>query len=909
VPLIVLPSYIVVLLVHTLLCSLIALSQQGRNETEIFQTIHVWWSRLGRQMACSVRVTPLYGARTSAPPLCTVLEIDDALFLLDCGWNDRFDVSLLDPLRPVINRGIDAVFLSHPDLAHLGALPYLVGKLGLGASVPVYATTPVQVLGQMFLYDAHQHRYFSEEFDTFTLDDVDEAFERIRPVKYQQVLELSQNVFVTAYPAGHLLGGAIWKFQKESEEIVYCVDVNHRRERLLNGCASTPQLINKPSHLIVGASGVLTAPSQKKEADLWAVVVETLRAGGDVLMPVDSAGRCLELLLAAEEYWAAHPDIASLYPIAFAQHVGIHTIEFARSLVEWMSDAIVTAFDSRRENPFRFRYVQVVHELDQVEALPSPKVVMTPLPSLDFGFSRILFLQRVAKDPRALILMSDRPESGTFAFRLAVEKDKLRQREPLTYTERVPLQGEELERWQREQERTRFGGLELNPEAGGARSASLVSAADKTLGIRTEVGTANDEFVPSEAALLHETLGPEFTTTGEEDEEDDVETRYQALVKSGLLLPHQELEPPPQDAYGEIIDPSSYMIGEDPGDKADEAPAFDADDENRMDQRFLDGEETMEQVPREGGSDESMRRGLGSSGHPSARFPAHAASPAPSDTLGRGSAGESAAKTDESNVGNSSAVPSTEPLPTKLVRHLVTDLVIRCGIRNFDMAGLADGRSLRQLIVSIAPQRVILIHGSDRETDALAEYLEKKNFTRIFTPRARELIDVSSDTSVYRIKLDDSLLRQCFWRRMQDYELAWFDGYVFHDSDGQMRLVSAGRMEEETRPELKVSPVPDAAWLVAQQTVERVQDKAQHINQSGHLTVFIGDMRLSDLKEIMTKSLMPAEFAGGALCVENDRPPSIVLVRKSQQEVVLEGALSSEYFDVRDLVYSQYLVL
>jgi len=68
-------------------------------------------------------------------------------------------------------------------------------------------------------------------------------------------------------------------------------------------------------------------------------------------------------------------------------------------------------------------------------------------------------------------------------------------------------------------------------------------------------------------------------------------------------------------------------------------------------------------------------------------------------------------------------------------------------------------------------------------------------------------------------------------------------------------------------------------------------------------------LRLSDLKEIMTKSLMPAEFAGGALCVENDRPPSIVLVRKRQHDLVIEGSLSAEYFDVRDLVYSQYMIL
>ncbi|KAK4530230.1 hypothetical protein CCYA_CCYA03G1087 [Cyanidiococcus yangmingshanensis] len=861
-------------------------------------------------MASSVRVTPLYGARTSAPPLCTVLEIDDAVFLLDCGWNDRFDISMLDPLRPVINRGIDAVFLSHPDLAHVGALPYLVGKLGLSASVPVYATTPVQILGQMFLYDAHQHRYFSEEFDTFTLDDVDEAFERVRPVKYQQVIELAQNVFATAYPAGHLLGGSIWKFQKESEEIVYCVDVNHRRERLLNGCASTPQLINKPSHLIVGASGVLTAPSQKKETDLWAAVLETLRAGGDVLMPVDSAGRCLELVLAAEEFWAAHPDIASLYPIVFAQHVGIHTIEFARSLIEWMSDAIVSAFDSKRENPFRFRHVQVVHGLDQVDSLPSPKVVLTPLPSLDYGFSRVLFLQRIAADPRALVLMSDRPEPGTFAFRLAVEKDKLRQREPLAYAERVPLQGEELERWQREQERARLVGLELGLDASGTRSAHVTaSAAEKPLGTRIEAGAGGDELTSPDAALLHETLGPDFPTTGEEEDEDDIDARYQALVRAGLLLPHEELEPPPQDAYGEVINPVSYMIGEDPGDRVDGGPPFEVDDDNRIDQRFLDQDEAMEQVPRAGDDYEQTLDGRAAGTQSLTTSRANGPQHSPSNTNHGTLTGERAASTSDTGREDVSSNRNSETLPTKLVRHLVVDLAIRCSIRNFDMAGLADGRSLRQLIVSIAPQRVIIIHGSDRETDALAEYLEKKNFSRIFAPRARELMDVSSDTSVYRIKLDDSLLRQCFWRRMQDYEMAWFDGYIFHDDDGQMRLISAEHREEQTRAEQTPQAVPDSAWLAARSDELSTKASPRNIHRSGHFTVFIGDMRLSDLKEIMTKSLMPAEFAGGALCIENDRPPSIVLVRKRQQDVVLEGSLSSEYFDVRDLVYSQYLIL
>lgn len=49
---------------------------------------------------------------------------------------------------------IDLVLLSHPDLQHAGALPYLVGRGGLRPGVPIYGTHPIATMGTMFLYDA-----------------------------------------------------------------------------------------------------------------------------------------------------------------------------------------------------------------------------------------------------------------------------------------------------------------------------------------------------------------------------------------------------------------------------------------------------------------------------------------------------------------------------------------------------------------------------------------------------------------------------------------------------------------------------------------------------------------------------------------------------------------------------------
>lgn len=73
-------------------------------------------------------------------------------------------------------------------MVHLGALPYLVGKLGL--KCPIYATSPIYKMGQMFMYDLYQSRHNCEDFDLFTLDDVDAAFDLIIQVKYLQTVQL-----------------------------------------------------------------------------------------------------------------------------------------------------------------------------------------------------------------------------------------------------------------------------------------------------------------------------------------------------------------------------------------------------------------------------------------------------------------------------------------------------------------------------------------------------------------------------------------------------------------------------------------------------------------------------------------------------------------------------------------------
>ena len=44
-----------------------------------------------------------------------------------------------------------------------------------------------------------------------------------------------EGIAITPLPAGHMVGGSIWKIVKEGEEdIIYAVDFNHKKEQHLN---------------------------------------------------------------------------------------------------------------------------------------------------------------------------------------------------------------------------------------------------------------------------------------------------------------------------------------------------------------------------------------------------------------------------------------------------------------------------------------------------------------------------------------------------------------------------------------------------------------------------------------------------------------------------------------------------
>uniref|UniRef100_A0A672SAD6 Cleavage and polyadenylation specificity factor subunit 2 n=1 Tax=Sinocyclocheilus grahami TaxID=75366 RepID=A0A672SAD6_SINGR len=284
-------------------------------------------------MTSIIKLTALSGVQEESA-LCYLLQVDEFRFLLDCGWDESFSMDIIDSLKRYVHQ-VDAVLLSHPDHLHLGALPYAVGKLGLNCTI--YATIPVYKMGQMFMYDLYQSRHNTEDFTLFTLDDVDSAFDKIQQLKYSQIVNLKgkgHGLSITPLPAGHMIGGTIWKIVKDGEEeIIYGVDFNHKREIHLNGCSL--ENISRPSLLITDSFNASYVQPRRKQRDeqLLTNVMETLRGDGNVLIAVDTAGRVLELAQLLDQIWRTKDAGLGVYSLALLNNVSYNVVEFSKSQV------------------------------------------------------------------------------------------------------------------------------------------------------------------------------------------------------------------------------------------------------------------------------------------------------------------------------------------------------------------------------------------------------------------------------------------------------------------------------------------------------------------------------------------------------------------------------------------------
>lgn len=382
-------------------------------------------------MASLVKFTPINGCYQDYAPSSYLLEIDSHKILLDCGLpapdiNGKFNIddSYLKTLRRVV-KTVDAVLLSHGDLLHCGALPIIINDLNPNATI--YCTVPVHHLGLMTLYDTLQAL---EPFNCskswtslFGYDEVDLAFEKIQKLRYSQPVNLTNSVVVSPLPAGHTLGGSMWRIRKPpSEDILYTSAFNHKKEAHLEGALF--DAISRPSLMIVNAQQALAPAIIRKDRDslLFKMINSTIKSNGTVLIPVDSALRVLELAFTIDSGWNEHIKASSNSVKAYLlTNQSFRTLEFAKGMLEWMSGTVMKVFDTDRTNPFDFKHISLIHSPEEI-SFSTPSIILASSESLDYGHSHSL-LQHIGKNSANCILSPfDLRPGSTLAHLLSSER-------------------------------------------------------------------------------------------------------------------------------------------------------------------------------------------------------------------------------------------------------------------------------------------------------------------------------------------------------------------------------------------------------------------------------------------------------------------------------------------------------
>lgn len=253
-----------------------------------------------------------HGADRNVTGSCHLVECTGRRFLIDCGLyqgsreiaDENAGDFGFDPAS------VDFVLLTHAHLDHCGRLP-LLSKRGFRGEI--IATTPTHELARLVMLDvAHlqeeavsnshrlRHRSGNKPGEPlFTLADTIKSLESFkRSVRYGEPTDLAQGVRATFVDAGHILGSA---------SILLELMEAGRMLRLLFsgdlGKAAGPLLLRPPppppADVVVIETTYgdrLHKPMDASIDELYRTISDTLRRGGNVIIPTFALERAQELL-------------------------------------------------------------------------------------------------------------------------------------------------------------------------------------------------------------------------------------------------------------------------------------------------------------------------------------------------------------------------------------------------------------------------------------------------------------------------------------------------------------------------------------------------------------------------------------------------------------------------------------
>jgi metallo-beta-lactamase family protein len=255
-----------------------------------------------------------HGADRGVTGSCHLVECGGLRVLIDCGLYqggrelDEENAAAFG-FEP---SAIDVVLLTHAHLDHCGRLPLLVKR---GFRGEIVCTAPTRELARLVMLDAahlqeeearhrarraerrgHAHEAVPPLYSILDALNVQDAFGRV--ANYDQPLQLAPGVRATFIDAGHILGSASVLLELEEggerRRVLLSGDLGNAGRPLLRDPAPAPQADVVVLETTYGDR--LHKPLGPSVDELYEVIGETFRRGGNVVIPTFALERAQELL-------------------------------------------------------------------------------------------------------------------------------------------------------------------------------------------------------------------------------------------------------------------------------------------------------------------------------------------------------------------------------------------------------------------------------------------------------------------------------------------------------------------------------------------------------------------------------------------------------------------------------------
>lgn len=827
-----------------------------------------------------------------------------------------------------------------------------------------------------------------------TTEEITRYFQRITPLKYSQPYQPVASDFsppleglvLTAYNAGHTLGGTIWHIQHGMESIIYAVDWNQARENVIGGAAwfggfggsEVIEPLRKPTALVCssknGDSPPLSGGRKKRDQSLLDHVRSSLAKGGTVLIPSDSSARVLELAFVLEKAWQDGADDPMLKgaKVYMASRSAVATMKHAQSLLEWMDESIVREFEGEDEStvrthkragskqtngantkpskPFELRYVKTIERPKQLEKAlkqSGPKVILASDLSLSWGLSR-LTLQEIAHNAENLVVFTEKVNTAPETVNLTLSQSLwqvLEEKEDgvaletssggdrfeqvhsggkvldVPDVQKASLDANEMQVYQQYMatQRQLQSSLVSSTEIGAdeaeniaddsSSSSSSEDSDDEHQGRALNVSAALGHAGRAKRDLSDEDLGVSILLRKRGTYDFDVRQYKRGRNAIFPYIHHRRRG----DAFGEYIKPEDYLRAEEKED-ADSSDAVQTD--RRLGQKRKWHDIGNDKNIADDSKRQQTRKGERGGEKPSARI---------------ANSGDG-----DGNVSDDSdAEPEPEMLegPAKAVFH-TRSMALHARLAFVDYGGLHDQRSLQNLIPVIDPRKLILVGGSQNETQSLAldcnTLLAAKEgeavgeaSADVFTPSIGQVIDASVDTNAWTVKLSRDLVKRLQWQNVLNMAVVTLTGEL----KGEQPLIEpsdAAANKSKKQKLLKTNPdekllVPERQKMLndVHPVLNLIPATMAAATRSIAQPLHVGDMRLADLRRLMGTVGYTAEFRGeGTLLIDGN-----VAVRKlGTGKIVIEGSpirtapmspdrRANTFYDVRRTIYQGLAVI